>query len=313
MESLDREFFRGEVYYAQYNDSFGTEMGVGRPVLIIGSDDRNKRDGMVVALYLSSSENRAGHISNVEVKSTSRRSWVMCNQVTTVDKRRLGTKMCSLTAAEMESVDAVLKDCLGLSDESDDEERQYVEQKLNDEIISQRMEIEMWQKLYEAAINQVVSVKLAADVNRITMDRERRIPEQKEDVDFDLIDINHCNVRDLRDLGFDATVAHNILSQRPYKYVDDIRYVEGVTQVAWMMVKDKICCVVDAKQEPQKINVNTATVEEIMAGLGVGKDTAYSITGYRKKNGPFRSLEDLLKTTRFGPKLLEKHRAMLTV
>ena len=52
------------------------------------------------------------------------------------------------------------------------------------------------------------------------------------------------------------------------------------------------------------LDINTATVEELMQIDGIGNVTAESIVEYRGKNGYFYSLEDLLKVEGIGEKRL---------
>ncbi|GAX89213.1 ComEA family DNA-binding protein [Effusibacillus lacus] len=54
-----------------------------------------------------------------------------------------------------------------------------------------------------------------------------------------------------------------------------------------------------------KVNINTATVEQLDTVNGIGSTRAQAIVQYREKNGPYQSVEDLLKIKGFGPKLLE--------
>jgi competence protein ComEA len=50
-----------------------------------------------------------------------------------------------------------------------------------------------------------------------------------------------------------------------------------------------------------RVNVNTATQAELEALPEVGPVKAKAIMDYRKKNGPFKSLEDLEKVEGIGP------------
>ena len=70
----------------------------------------------------------------------------------------------------------------------------------------------------------------------------------------------------------------------------------------------------DAKQEATAaVDVNTATVEELMSVRGIGQVVAQRIAEYREKNGPFKTVDDLLKVQGIGEKSLEKLRGSLTV
>ena len=54
-----------------------------------------------------------------------------------------------------------------------------------------------------------------------------------------------------------------------------------------------------------KVNINTATVEELKTLKGVGEKRAEAIIEYRKKNGSFKTKEDLMKVRGIGKKLFE--------
>jgi competence protein ComEA len=56
----------------------------------------------------------------------------------------------------------------------------------------------------------------------------------------------------------------------------------------------------------QKVNVNTATLEELTALPGVGDKKAAAIIEYRTKFGKFTSLEQLAEVKGIGKKMLEK-------
>lgn len=62
-----------------------------------------------------------------------------------------------------------------------------------------------------------------------------------------------------------------------------------------------------------KININTATEQELSAGLpGVGDVMAKRIVEYRQKNGSFKTIEDIKKVSGIGEKTFEKLRGYIT-
>ena len=68
------------------------------------------------------------------------------------------------------------------------------------------------------------------------------------------------------------------------------------------------------KKPPAKpVNLNTATIEELEQLPGVGPVTAKDIIQFRKKSGPFRSINDLLAIRRISKARLEKLRPYVTV
>ena len=63
----------------------------------------------------------------------------------------------------------------------------------------------------------------------------------------------------------------------------------------------------------ERINVNTASAEELTALPGIGPSYAQRIVEYREKNGPFRKVEDLLNVRGIGEKTLERIKDKVTV
>ncbi|MBR1660484.1 MAG: helix-hairpin-helix domain-containing protein, partial [Oscillospiraceae bacterium] len=61
-----------------------------------------------------------------------------------------------------------------------------------------------------------------------------------------------------------------------------------------------------------RIDINTATVEELKTLEGVGDVLAERIAADREMNGPFGSVEELRRVSGIGEKLLERNRERLT-
>jgi competence protein ComEA len=60
--------------------------------------------------------------------------------------------------------------------------------------------------------------------------------------------------------------------------------------------------------ESNKLNINKATVSELMTLNGIGEAKAQAIVNYRDENGKFEKIEDLLKIRGIGEKTLENFR-----
>lgn len=63
----------------------------------------------------------------------------------------------------------------------------------------------------------------------------------------------------------------------------------------------------------QKININTATAEQLMDLKGVGETIAQRIIEYRQQNGPFATPNDLLNIKGIGEKILSDNLSLITV
>ena len=61
------------------------------------------------------------------------------------------------------------------------------------------------------------------------------------------------------------------------------------------------------------VNINTASAKELDALPGIGEVLAQRIIDYRNANGPFQSVDDLIKVKGIGEKTLEKIKPYATV
>ena len=66
-------------------------------------------------------------------------------------------------------------------------------------------------------------------------------------------------------------------------------------------------------QASTRININTATKEQLMTLPGVGEALAARIVAYRTENGPFSKVTDLVNVEGIGVKRLEALLAYITV
>lgn len=62
-----------------------------------------------------------------------------------------------------------------------------------------------------------------------------------------------------------------------------------------------------------KVNINTATVEELKTLKGIGEKKAEAIIEYRKQNGSFKNKEELMKVRGIGKKLYESFQERVIV
>lgn len=65
--------------------------------------------------------------------------------------------------------------------------------------------------------------------------------------------------------------------------------------------------------ENQKIDINTATVEELAQLNRVGAKYAERIVAYREANGPFKNPMDITNVKGIGQKIYEANKDIITV
>ncbi|AKE52371.1 ComEA family DNA-binding protein [Kangiella geojedonensis] len=83
-----------------------------------------------------------------------------------------------------------------------------------------------------------------------------------------------------------------------------------------VQAKDKVerPSTTQSQQKLSQVNINTATTSQLAAVMkGVGLKKAEAIIEYRKKFGPFKSIDELTAVKGIGSKTLQKNRAKLTI
>ena len=65
--------------------------------------------------------------------------------------------------------------------------------------------------------------------------------------------------------------------------------------------------------ELNKVNINTASVDELMTLEGVGQKVAQNIISYCQTNGTFQYPDDLMRVKGVGPKLFDANQTRIMV
>lgn len=379
-------FERGEIYNVRLDSGLGSEEGAFRPGLIVSNDAGNRTSPCVIVVYLTTKERKYSHC--IETMATGRRSWALCDQIVCVDKTRLARLMGTCDSSEMRQIDGALEQVLDLGYDDTpalaEKDREIADRdalitekdaeiaklreavaaankRAEDAELSYKIENDMWQKLYDKVLNQVVDMKYTNDLflrDHLGRQEQKVVPvitmkepepveppkvEEQPQPEEDQLDINHCTITALKKLGFSLGLARQIVDRRPYKSVGDLKNVPGMKATQYRIMEPKLCCtpVVEEKPKvvsalvepdtgheepeivevpepeavdvPEKVNVNTATWEELVRVTGLSKCTAQYITAYRNKHGKFEKLEDLTQVSRFGKTCLKKYGPKLEV
>lgn len=101
--------------YADIPEGVGSEQNGYRPVLIIQNNTGNKHSPTTIVALISKCVHKYRLPTHVIVRKQGMEpSMVMCEQIRTIDKKRLKRKLAVLENGEMEYVDEALKISLGL-------------------------------------------------------------------------------------------------------------------------------------------------------------------------------------------------------
>lgn len=109
---------RGEVYYADLSPVVGSEQGGVRPVLVLQNDVGNKYAPTVIVAAITSQISKAKLPTHIELDSSTyglpKDSIILCEQLRTLDKRRLGQLVCALPPNLMNKINHALSLSLGM-------------------------------------------------------------------------------------------------------------------------------------------------------------------------------------------------------
>lgn len=78
-------------------------------------------------------------------------------------------------------------------------------------------------------------------------------------------------------------------------------------------VKNDACYKEEVKDNNNKININTATINELMNLDGIGEAKAKLIIEYRTKNGNFKDIKDIMKVKGISETLYSKFKENITI
>lgn len=108
------EVKRGQVWYADLSPVVGSEQGGLRPVVIVQNDIGNHFAPTVIACPLTTQVKKPLPTHATLYRGKCQGSTVLCEQVRTLDKRRLKTLYEDCSNEELHRIDKALKNALNL-------------------------------------------------------------------------------------------------------------------------------------------------------------------------------------------------------
>lgn len=106
---------RGEIYYIEryQNEESGSEQHAGRPAIIVSNDKNNEFSETVEVVYLTTRP-KNDLPTHCKIRSATRESIALCEQVTTVSVSRVGEYVGTCTDSEMRMLETALAISLSL-------------------------------------------------------------------------------------------------------------------------------------------------------------------------------------------------------
>ena len=125
MNNFQRAPARGEIYYIRKACEEGFEPQTGRPAIVVSNDMCNRFSNSIEVVYLTA-QPKKDLPTHVTIRSSTKPSVALCEQINTIDKSRLGDYIEECTEEEMESINNALMISLGIDTFGDAEPREKI-------------------------------------------------------------------------------------------------------------------------------------------------------------------------------------------
>lgn len=116
---VDNSVKRGDIFYADLSPVVGSEQGGVRPVLIVQNDRGNRFSPTVICAAMTSRVGKSDLPTHAWVSARDSGlksdSLVLCEQIRTLEKRRLRARAGRIDGMAMARVDASLRCALGIT------------------------------------------------------------------------------------------------------------------------------------------------------------------------------------------------------
>ena len=107
---------RGDVYYADLSPVVGSEQGGVRPVVVVQNDKGNRYSKTIIVAPISKKMSKPPIPTHVIFSddSLSYVSMILCEQLRTIDKKRLGQWICTLDEKTLEKINRAIRVSLSI-------------------------------------------------------------------------------------------------------------------------------------------------------------------------------------------------------
>ena len=107
---------RGDVYYADLSPVVGSEQGGVRPVVVVQNDKGNRYSKTIIVAPISKKMSKPPIPTHVIFSddSLSYVSMILCEQLRTIDKKRLRQWICTLDEKTLEKINRAIRVSLSI-------------------------------------------------------------------------------------------------------------------------------------------------------------------------------------------------------
>ena len=107
---------RGDVYNADLSPVVGSEQGGVRPVVVVQNDKGNRYSKTIIVAPISKKMSKPPIPTHVIFSddSLSYVSMILCEQLRTIDKKRLGQWICTLDEKTLEKINRAIRVSLSI-------------------------------------------------------------------------------------------------------------------------------------------------------------------------------------------------------
>lgn len=342
---VTRDIRRGDIYWVKDGSSYGCEVANFRPMLVVGANEVNKEYGTVTCVFCTQQDKGLAWHLRVDVDTDVGYEIVKCCDFKSVDKRLIGKRIATLTDEQMEEVDEMLRQVLGLDyeygyEEDSDEEEAYEDEyeddngdNLEEKIADLELELKIARAAYDRLLAKVVEMRVDADIASAKPEPKKEEPPKVEPPKIETtkvvapvkevavvakpepkVDVNTATETALKKIGWDSDSAKAILANRPYETLDELKSLPGVTKTLFNLVSPRMECVRVVKVVlEEKVNLNTCTIDQIIEAVGCNKATAGQMIAHRTKYGNFADVKELYGVAGLSKVFVDKYIGCFTV
>jgi len=111
---MDKQiYYRGQIYYVHREGTVGREQGGCRPAVIVSNNLNNKYSAVVEVVFLTTKK-KTDLPTHVRIDSAPLPSTALCEQIASVDKRRIREYVSNVSQQEMAAIEKAMLVSLGI-------------------------------------------------------------------------------------------------------------------------------------------------------------------------------------------------------